>query len=159
MTAGNYTISFTVAQAPEAVFAAIRNVRGWWSEAINGSTDSVGDVFSYRFQDVHRCRIAVIEATPGKRIVWHVLDNYFSFTKDESEWKGTAIVFDIAGKGDLTEVAFTHRGLVPALECYEACSEGWQIYIAGSLRDLIETGTGKPNAGEAITESERVLTV
>lgn len=157
MTDRNYSISFTVTQSPDAVLAAINNVRAWWSEEIDGSTAAAGDVFAYRFQDLHRCKIAILETVPGKKVVWHVLDNYFSFTRDETEWKGTDIVFDIARKGDHTEVTFTHRGLVPAYECYEACSEGWRIYIEGSLRDLIATGKGRPNVGEAITESERAL--
>lgn len=153
----DYSISFTVPQSPDAVFAAIADVRGWWSEDISGGTEHVGDVFAYRYQDLHRCSIAVMEAAPGKRIVWHVLDNYFSFTQDETEWKGTDIVFDIAGTGDLTEITFTHRGLVPAYECYEACSQGWRMYVEGSLRQLITTGKGRPNVGEAMTESERTL--
>lgn len=153
----DYTLSFTVPQSPDAVFAAIANVRGWWSQEISGGTEHVGDVFAYRYQDLHRSRIAVIQATPSRKIVWHVLDNYFSFTQDETEWKGTDIVFDIIGKDGLTEVTFTHRGLVPTYECYEACSQGWRMYVEGSLRDLITTGKGRPNVGEAMTESERIL--
>jgi hypothetical protein len=42
-------------------------------------------------------------------------------------------------------------------ECYEACSEGWGMYINGSLRALIATGKGNPNVGEAMTDSEREL--
>ncbi len=157
MTDRDYTISFAVNQSPDAVFAAINNVRGWWSEEIDGATEGFGEVFTYRFQDLHRCKIAIMEAVPGKKVVWHILENHFSFTRDEAEWTGTDIVFDIDRKGDRTEVTFTHRGLVPEYECYEACSEGWRVYIEGSLRDLIATGKGRPNAGEAITESERAL--
>lgn len=157
MTNRDYTLSFTVAQSPDTVFAAIANVRGWWSQEISGGTEHVGDTFAYRYQDLHRCRIAITEAAPGKRIVWHVLDNYFSFTRDETEWKGTDIVFDIVSKDGVTEVTFTHRGLVPSYECFEACSQGWRMYVEGSLRDLIMTGRGRPNVGEAMTESERIL--
>ncbi len=31
------------------------------------------------------------------------------------------------------------------------------MYVEGSLRDLIMTGQGRPNIGEAMTESERIL--
>ncbi|MBI4923892.1 MAG: SRPBCC domain-containing protein [Devosia nanyangense] len=162
MTARNFTTSFVVDQTPDEVFAAITNVRGWWSEEIDGRTDVLGAEFDYHFREVHRCRIKVTELVPGQRVAWRVLENHFSFTKDTSEWTGTDIVFDIAehgGKdGGKTELRFTHIGLVPEYECYEVCANGWGTYIDLSLRSLITTGTGQPNLGEPMTDSERALT-
>jgi len=43
----NYTASFTVDQSPEEVFGAINNVRGWWSEEIEGITDKLGAKFKF----------------------------------------------------------------------------------------------------------------
>ncbi len=82
---------------------------------------------------------------PGKKVTWLVLDNYFNFTKDKSEWKGTRMVFDISKTGSKTKVRFTHVGLVPNYECYDVCSDAWGSYIRGSLRSLIMTGKGQPN--------------
>lgn len=153
----SFTTTFTVDQTPEEVFAAINNVRGWWSEEIEGRTDKLGEEFTYRFKDVHRCTMKIIEFIPNRKIVWHVLDNYFNFTQDKTEWTDTKISFEISKKNNKTEVNFTHVGLAPHYECYSACSEGWSIYITGSLRNLIMTGKGQPNVGEAITDSERAL--
>ncbi|MGO9481761.1 MAG: SRPBCC family protein [Candidatus Kryptoniota bacterium] len=144
----NYTTTFSVDQPPEEVFAAINNVRGWWSEEIEGSTDKVGDEWTYHYEDVHSCKLKVTELVPGKRVVWHILDNYFNFTKDKSEWKGTTISFEISKKGDKTEVRFTHMGLVPEYECYDVCSNAWGSYINGSLPSLITKGKGQPNPKE-----------
>ena len=157
MTNRNFTTAITVDQTPEAAFAAINNVRGWWSGEIEGHTGKLGEEFKYRYQDIHRCKMKITELVPGKKVVWRVLDNYFSFTKDETEWKGTDIIFEISKKGDRTEVRFTHQGLVPEYECYDACREGWSTYINSSLRDLITTGKGKPNVGQPMTENERAL--
>lgn len=157
MTDQSFATSFTVDQTPEAAFAAINNVRGWWSEDIKGPTDRLGEAFDYRYHDMHRCRIRVTELVPGRKIAWHVLENYFSFTDDTTEWTDTTIVFDIARKGDKTEVRFAHHGLVPEYECYDACSDGWSTYIGGSLRSLITTGKGQPNLGEPMTGSEKAL--
>jgi len=154
----DFTTTITVAQTPEAVFAAINNPRGWWSESIEGNTDRLSATFHYHFKDVHRCDIKITELTPGKRVAWHVVDNYFSFTDDKSEWTGTDIIFDISRVGGKTELRFTHLGLVPEYECYDACSEGWSSYVGGSLRSLITTGKGRPNVGEATTDSELALT-
>lgn len=152
----NFSTSFTVQQSPQAVFKAIGNVRGWWSADIEGRSENVGDRFTHSVLDLHRCELAVKESVPGKKVVWTVLDNYFSFTKDKTEWKGTDIVFEITQRDDATELRFTHVGLVPEYECYDACHDGWTTYIA-SLQSLVTTGRGQPNVGEAKTDSEVAL--
>ncbi len=144
----DFSTSFTVAHSPKEVFDAINNVRGWWSEEIEGGTNNTGDEFTYHFEDVHRCKIRVMELIPGKKVVWQVLDNYFNFTKDKSEWKDTKIVFDITTKNGKTEVRFTHVGLVPEYECFDVCSTAWSGYLADSLKKLIISGKGLPNPKE-----------
>jgi hypothetical protein len=152
----NYTTSFTVDQTPQEVFAAINNVRGWWSEETEGRTDKLGEVFDYHFEDVHRSKMKITEFVPNKKVVWLVLENYFNFTEDKTEWTNTEIIFDIAQKGNQTEVRFIHQGLVPAYECFDLCSNAWGTYINGSLRSLITTGKGSPNGNQrAITEAEQ----
>lgn len=153
----NFTLTFMVDQTPQQVFAAINHVRGWWSELIEGDTDKLGALVYYHHKDIHRCTFKITEFVPGKKVVWHVLQNYFPFVQDKTEWTGTDIVFEIDKKGDKTEVRFTHVGLVPQFECFNVCSDGWSTYIQGSLRNLIATGQGQPNVGEAITESEKAL--
>jgi Activator of Hsp90 ATPase homolog 1-like protein len=148
MTNQNFTTTFSVDQTPEEVFRAINHVRGWWSEEIEGGTDKLGDEFNYHYKDVHRCKMKITEVIPGKKVVWRVLDNYFNFIEDQSEWKGTEISFEISRKGNKTEVRFTHLGLVPKYECFDVCSNAWGSYINGSLRSLITTGEGKPNLKE-----------
>jgi hypothetical protein len=145
MKTEGYTTSFTVDQTPEEVFDAINNVRGWWSGEIQGDTDKLGAEFTYRVQDVHRSKQKITEFTPGKKVVWHVLDGDLGFVKDKSEWKGTDIVFEIAEKGDKTEVRFRHVALVPAHECYNNCSNAWGMLINGNLRKLITTGKSQPS--------------
>jgi hypothetical protein len=144
MTAQNLTTTFTVDQIPEEAYAAINNVRGWWSGDIEGSTDKLGDEWTYRYKDVHYSQQRITELVPGKRVVWLVLDGYLNFVKDKTEWTGTTITFDIAKKGGKTEVRFTHVGLVPEVECFDKCSDAWGYYIKGSLRNLITSGQGQP---------------
>jgi hypothetical protein len=140
----NYTTTFTVDQTPDEVFAAISNVRAWWSENVEGDTDELGAVFYYEFRDVHRGTFKITEFAPGKKLVWHVLQNYFNFVEDTTEWTGTDIVFEISEKGDKTELRFTHVGLKPSEECYDVCSDAWGTYIKHSLFDLITKGKGDP---------------
>jgi hypothetical protein len=152
----NYTTAFTVDQTPEEVFEAISNVRAWWSEDIEGDTDRPGAVFYYSFKDVHRGTFKITEFMPGKRMVWHVLQNYFNFVSDSTEWTGTDILFDTAMNGDKTEVRFTHVGLTSLEECFTVCRDAWGFYIRTSLHDLITKGTGEPNKKDQLSENNPV---
>ena len=142
----DFTTAISVDQSREEVFAAINNVRGWWSGEIEGHTDKLGAEFTYRYKDVHRSRQKVTEFIPAKRVVWHVLDSDLNFVKDKSEWSDTDIVFDISEKAGKTEVRFTHVGLVPRYECYGNCSNAWGTLINSNLRKLITTGKAQPDA-------------
>ncbi len=141
MSDQDYTTSFTVDQTPEGVFAAINNVRGWWTGDIEGGTDKLGDEFTYRYEDLHYSKQRVIELIPGEKVVWLVTEADITFVEDKSEWKGTKPTFEIAKKGDKTEVRFTHVGLVPQIECYNSCSDAWGFYIKSSLRNFITAGS------------------
>ena len=145
MTTSDFTTTILVDQTPNEVFNAVNNVRGWWSERIDGGTTELNDEFTYQRWELHKCTMKLTEVIPGKKVVWKVLDNYFSFTEDKTEWIGTDISFDIAEKDGKTELKFTHWGLVPAYECYDVCFDAWSSYIKGSLQSLITTGKGQPN--------------
>ncbi len=158
MATTDFTTTILVDQTPKEAFNAINNVRGWWSEEIEGSTDKLNDVFKYHYKDVHNCKMKLIEVVPDKKVVWLVMDNYFNFTKDKSEWKGTKIIFEIAEAGNKTQIRFTHMGLVPEYECYDICRNAWSQYIQQSLFKLITTGEGQPNSSETPrTEHEKKL--
>jgi hypothetical protein len=158
MNEPSYTTSISVNQTPAEVFAAILNIRGWWSEEIEGETDKLGAEFNYHFKDVHRATMKIIEFIPNQKVVWHVVTNYFSFTKDTTEWTGTELVFEVSEKDGKTEVRFTHVGLVPEYECFDVCSNAWGTYIQGSLKNLITTGKGEPNSStQARTETEEKI--
>jgi hypothetical protein len=159
MTTSDFTTSLLVDQTPEVAFNAINNVRGWWSEEIEGDTAKLNDEFTYHYEDVHYCQIKLIEVIPNQKVVWFVKYNYFKFTKDKSEWTGTKMSFEIAEKYNKTEIRFTHHGLVPEFECYDICNNAWTQYIQQSLKSLITTGKGQPNAtGKPRTEDEKKLT-
>jgi predicted phosphohydrolase len=158
MTTSDFTTTLLVDQRPKEVFTAINNVRGWWSEEIEGGTEKLHDEFTYHYEDVHKCRMKLIEVIPDKKVVWLVMENYFSFTEDKSEWKGTKIIFEISERDNKTQISFTHLGLVPTYECFEICQNSWTQYIQQSLFSLITTGKGVPNGiGKPTTADEERL--
>jgi uncharacterized protein YndB with AHSA1/START domain len=140
----DFSATFSVDQSPEEVFDAINNVRGWWSEEIDGSTDKLGAEFKFHYKDFHRSTQKITEFVPGKKVVWHVSEAKLNFVKNKTEWNGTDVVFEVTRKGKKTELRFTHVGLVPAFECYGDCSGAWGFYINDSLRSLITKGKGQP---------------
>jgi uncharacterized protein YndB with AHSA1/START domain len=155
MTSHDFTTRFTVDRTPEEVFAAINDVRGWWSEEVVGATTKLGDIFRFEVPGVHRTTQTLTEVVPGEKVVWHVSDSWIGFVQDRSEWDDTDIVFDISVEDGRTLVRFTHVGLNPDVECYDACSSAWSSYMLGSLRDLITTGEGAPYRAGGDFDSER----
>lgn len=152
MKSQNLTFTITVDQTPEEAFAAINNVRGWWSGEIDGNTDTLAAEWSYRYKDIHYSKQRITELVPAKRVAWLVVDSYLNFVDDKKEWNRTEITFDIVSKGDQTEVRFSHLGLNPEVECFDGCSSAWGFYINTSLRNLIATGKGDPNKREKKSE-------
>lgn len=149
MTSQNFTTSFVVDQTPDEAFAAITNVRGWWSGEIEGRTDTLGEDFTYRYEDVHYTKQHISELVPGHKLVWQIVDSRLNFTEDPNEWTGTEVSFEVVPTGDQTEVRFSHIGLAPDFECYDQCTSAWGFYINNSLRQLITTGHGAPNVQES----------
>ena len=141
----DFTMSFTVDESPEVVFAAINDVRGWWTGDIEGETNFLGATFSFRYEDVHFSRQKISEFEPCRRVVWHVEAARLSFTSRPDEWVGTDITFDIFQRDAPTELRFTHVGLTPRLECYSNCSGAWKFYISESLPKLLTSGVVNPN--------------
>jgi hypothetical protein len=152
----DYTSCFVVEQSPEIVYKAIMNFRAWWSEEIQGNTDKLNEEFFYHYKEVHLCKLKMIEQIANKKLVYLVLDNEFSFVNDKTEWINSKFIFEIEALNKGSKLTFTHEGLNPSHECFEVCNDAWTSYIQGSLRNLISTGKGKPNAKEGGLNEELV---
>jgi len=140
----SYITTITVDASPAETYAAINDVRAWWGQDVEGSTDVLGAEFVFRGMDQHRSLIKVTELVPGERVVWRVGDTHLAFVTDQTEWVGTTIRFDISPTEDGSLIRFSHVGLLPEHECYEVCAPAWTFFIVDSLRALINSGAGEP---------------
>ena len=140
----NYHTSIMVDASAHEAFESINNVTQWWTENLEGSSRNLNDEFSVRFGDVHYSRQRLVEVVPGKKVVWLVTDSKLNFLKDKQEWNNTIISFEISTLNGKTKIDFTHEGLNPGIECYDACSNAWSQYIQQSLLKLVTTGKGQP---------------
>ena len=127
------------AKVYEAV-ATTQGVAGWWTRDTTG-TAQVGGTVSVRFRRADGTQIGgmdyeVTRLEPHREVQWRFLDG-------PPEWLGTEVTFDLAQDGDTTILNFGHRNWQEPVEFMAHCSTKWAVFLL-SLRELVETGTGKP---------------
>ena len=144
----DFNTSITVTASAHKAFNSINQVTKWWTENLKGRSEKLNDEFTVQFGEVHLSTQKLIEVVPDKKVVWLVTDSRLNFIVDKQEWTNTKIIFDLTEQGDKTIIQFTHEGLVPAGECFDACSNAWTGYLQNSLKNLINTGQGNPTPKE-----------
>ena len=141
----SFNTTFLVDQTPNEVFKAVNNVRGWWSEELEGNSENLDDEFTYRHGDIHYSKHKLIEVIPDEKVVWLTLDSKLTFVEKQNEWNNTKVIFEISKQNDKTRLHIIHEGLVPDFQCFENCTKGWTYYLENSLLPLITTGKGNPD--------------
>jgi len=141
---------FKINTTKEKVFeAATTGINKWWGNVDNELVNKVGDEFSIFFEENTEWRFLISSLEKYNKVSWKCIyaNHSFSGLKGiKEEWLNSEIDFEFKTiTDDEIELSFTHNGLTPNLNCYEICSAGWTHFIANSLKQFLETGTGKPN--------------
>ena len=131
-------IKAPVAKVLEAV-STVAGVAGWWTTDTTG-TSGRGGSMSARFTDPAGSEIGTMDFDVTKAddqaVHWRITDG-------PPEWIGTDVTFDVSRQGDHTILVFGHRNWREAVEFTAHCSTKWATFLL-SLRDLVETGKGRP---------------
>ena len=144
--------SLVIEADPATVYAALatpEGLRGWWTQDCDVQT-RVGATMHFRFGPNHKAmRIEKLE--PVSEVRWRCTEAHIAAGQlaRRDEWVGTQLVFRLTPHANgHTRLDFEHIGLVPALECYRLCNDGWRYFLC-SLQQFIETGRGTPYQLEA----------
>lgn len=130
----NFTYSFDTTKTPNEIFNLLLKIPEWWygvfEETIEGKSQRLNDEFTFRAGGgAHYTKQQLTELIPDKKVVWKVTESNLSFLSDPEEWRDTKFSFELSPGNGSTHVTFTHEGLVPEVECYDACSSGWTQYL------------------------------
>ena len=147
METQDYHTSFITTVSPQEAFNKILDVSSWWSKHADGKAKKIDDVFTVRFgpngeKDMYKMQ--VIEATPGKRLVWKVIDSKQGWVQKTNEWTGTEIIWDIVSEAGGAKISMTQKGLNANLECFQTCQGGWNWLTSESLPKLLQENMGNP---------------
>jgi uncharacterized protein YndB with AHSA1/START domain len=122
--------------------ATSAGLRGWWTaDAVAateaGGTTRLGFGSAYVVFRVDR----LLRPT---ELDWTCVDQDDHGLPEPDEWVGTRPSFRLSEESGGTSLAFVHRGLGPQLACFGACERGWDRFLRGSLKPLVERGQGLP---------------
>jgi len=138
----NYHRTIVVNASAEEAMKKISQINFWWKKDFSGNTGKMNDKFTVPFGENSFVDFVISEMMPNKKVVWKVTDCYLPWFNDKKEWNNTEVVFELSeenGQGK-TKIDFTHIGLVPGIECYDACEKGWDGHITESLVKFINEG-------------------
>ena len=127
-----------------AALATVDGVGGWWTKETTG-TSKPGGAIDVRFRtpqgkELGGMTMEVVALEPNRKVHW-------CFSKGPEEWIGTDATFDLTQDGDFTIVLFGHRNWREPVEFMAHCSMKWAVFML-SLRELVETGRGRPSPND-----------
>ena len=143
MTKQDYRLSISAPVSASDAYNKIARVSEWWAKDFEGSARNLGDTFTVRFGETF-VDFKVTEAISSSKAVWRVTNCYLPWLRDKTEWNNTRVVFEVSVSQSETTVTMTHEGLVPEVECFDTCEQGWNQHFGESLKQFLTDGHGLP---------------
>ena len=143
----DYHREITVSNTPAAAYQALTTgFDKWWTTRCN-QIAVVGDKVTFRFGPTY-WTMRVNDLVPDQYIELECVEAHHVHeglpSSIQNEWQGTKLKWQIYQKEDKTRIMLVHEGLVPSLNCYEICEQGWDYFFMNSLKAYLDTGKGTP---------------
>ena len=126
--------------SPEKLYQALTEQTGlsaWWTKT--ETTAKEGSIASFLFgpNGEHRCDMKITKLVPNKRVEWQCT---------AGPWVNTSgFSFEIKPIERGAVVLFANRGWAEPSEFFMHCNCKWGFFLGVSLKNYLETGTGKPH--------------
>jgi len=138
-------IEVTVQQSPDKVYKALTEQDGiasWWTTGAKVQPQ-VGTISEFPFYDGQiLMKMEVAELEP-QHVEWKALSGV-------PDWPGTRVTWDLSPAEQGTRVQFGHRDFASTDGSLPFSTYNWAWYMV-SLKEYVETGTGRPHTGAANT--------
>ncbi len=108
---------------------------GWWASSASG-TPEVGGTISLHFAGLTTLEFAVDEMIPEEAVA-------LICTEGLGPWRGSRLSFGLQDAEDQVFLSLVHENEGASEDDFLYFSTKWPLYLL-SLRDLIETGAGRP---------------
>ena len=124
--------------------STVEGVAGWWTKETSGSS-KIGGTIEVRFHspdghEIGHMGMEVVALDPNKTVHWRV-------TAGPEEWVRTDVIFNLCQEGEYAIVLFGHKNWRESNEFMSHCSTKWATFLL-SLKELVETGTGRPSPSD-----------
>lgn len=133
-----------VKASPEEIYLTLTEparLARWWTSDTRGSGAAVGDTLEFWFGKYCQ-KFSVTALIPGQRVAWKAPAG-----QGADEWEQTEISFDISRDAKQSLIHFRHGGWKNNSPFLAHCSMKWATFML-SLKNLLETGAGRPAPGD-----------
>ncbi len=145
----SFTRTITVDASPSEAYKAVTEEVGQWWGSTTAPFSAVDDEAAFSFNpNSSTWTFRATKLVPDRHVELtctaanHIHDGLPDSFREE--WLGTKLIFDIEPNGHGARIRLMHEGLTPALDCYEVCESGWDVFFVDSLKSYLDTGVGKP---------------
>lgn len=158
MRSTNFTVTIELTKSPQEVLNCITEVTNWWSKDFEGSFKKLNDEFTIHHPNQHYSKQKLVEVISDKKIVWLITESELHWLQNnKKEWTNTKMIFEISNNNGKTILHFTHKGLIPEMECYAMCQKGWTMIIKDWLFHFITHGTASTEMAKAAEIRNQIL--